>query len=84
MAAVQFIYSWEMNKPEILTDSLRTFFENQEGEEPREYYEFAEELIDGIIDNIEAIDEIIKERRALESDLKKVTFCSFYSSPRAP
>ena len=64
MAAVQFIYSWEMNKPEILTDSLRTFFENQEGEEPREYYEFAEELIDGMIDNIEAIDEIIKERTA--------------------
>ncbi|MGB0371068.1 MAG: transcription antitermination factor NusB [Opitutales bacterium] len=63
MAAVQFIYSWEMNKPEMLSDGLRTFFENQE-EHPREYFEFAEELIDGMIDNMDSIDEIIKERTA--------------------
>ncbi|MEM9026003.1 MAG: transcription antitermination factor NusB, partial [Verrucomicrobiota bacterium] len=63
MAAVQFIYSWEMNKPEVLSDGIRTFFENQE-EHPREYFQFAEELISGIIENIDSIDETIKGRTA--------------------
>ena len=63
MAAVQYIYSWEINQPEVLSDSLRSFFENHD-EEPREYYQFAEELINGIIENIEEIDAIIKERTA--------------------
>ena len=63
MAAVQYIYSWEINQPEVLSDSLRSFFENHD-EEPREYYQFAEELINGIIENIEEIDAVIKERTA--------------------
>lgn len=63
MAAVQYIYSWEINQPDILSDSIRSFFENHD-EEPREYYQFAEELINGMIDNIEQIDDIIKERTA--------------------
>ena len=63
MAAVQFIYSWEINHPDVLSDAIRTFFENQD-EHPREYFQFAEELINGMVENIEEIDGIIKERTA--------------------
>ena len=43
IAAVQFLYSWELNRPEILSDGLRLFFENLD--ESRPYYLFAEELV---------------------------------------
>lgn len=52
--AVQFLYQWELNKPEQLNDALRVFLEEQEQE--RDYYAFAEELIHGTLENIKAID----------------------------
>ena len=55
--AVQFLYQWELNKPEELNDALRVFIEDQEFS--RDYYAFAEELIHGAIDNIEKIDDEI-------------------------
>ncbi len=58
MCAVQFLYQWEINKPEQLNDAVRTFFETQE--QPREYYAFSEELIHGTIEHIEAVDAEIK------------------------
>ena len=58
MAAVQFLYQWELNKPDQLNDALRVFIESQDQE--RDYYAFAEELIHGTIDHIEAVDEEIK------------------------
>ncbi|MGJ8651327.1 MAG: transcription antitermination factor NusB [Opitutaceae bacterium] len=62
MCAVQFLYQWELNKPEQLNDAVCTFFETQE--QPREYFAFAEELIHGTIEHIEAVDFEIKEHAA--------------------
>ena len=58
MCAVQFLYQWELNKPEQLHHALRVFIETQEHE--RDYYAFAEELINGVLENIEQVDEEIK------------------------
>lgn len=57
MIAVQFLYQWELNQPKALADDLWHFFENQE--EDRSYYAFAEELINGTLENIETIDREI-------------------------
>ena len=60
MAAVQFLYQWEANKPEELLDSVSTFFSNQE--ENRDYYSFGESLVLGAIENISEIDEAISKQ----------------------
>ena len=57
MCVVQFLYQWEMNPPEVLADGICQFFENQEND--RDYYAFAEELVNGTIKAIETIDEEI-------------------------
>ena len=57
-AALQFLYAWSINKPANLTDDLHVFFQNQE--KPREYYAFAEELIDGALKHMEEIDGHIR------------------------
>ena len=60
MAAVQFLYQWEANKPDELLDSVSTFFSNQE--ENRDYYSFGESLVLGAIENITEIDEAISKQ----------------------
>lgn len=60
--AVQFLYQWELNKPEQLNDALRVFIETLD--EERDYYAFAEELIHGTIEHIEAVDAEILEHAA--------------------
>ena len=60
MAAVQFLYQWEANKPDELLDSVGTFFSNQE--ENRDYYSFGESLVLGAIENISEIDEAISKQ----------------------
>ena len=60
MAAVQFLYQWEANKPDEFLDSVSTFFSNQE--ENRDYYSFGESLVLGAIDNISEIDEAISKQ----------------------
>ena len=60
MATVQFLYSYELNPPEVLVDGIRVFLEGLE--QPREYFAFAEELIHGVIENIEAIDSAVQEQ----------------------
>ena len=57
-AAMQYLYAWSMNKPANLADDLRAFFESQE--KPREHYAFAEEIINGAIENLDDIDSRIK------------------------
>ena len=57
--AIQFLYQWELNKPDELNDALRIFIEDQESE--RTYYAFAEELIHGVIEQIEDIDKAIMQ-----------------------
>ena len=60
MAAIQFLYQWEANKPDELLDSVGTFFSNQE--ENRDYYIFGESLVLGAIENISEIDEAISKQ----------------------
>ena len=60
MAAVQFLYQWEANKPDELLDSIGTFFSNQE--ENREYYSFGESLVLGAVENISEIDKAISKQ----------------------
>lgn len=60
MSVVQFLYQWELNRPEELADGIRQFIEDRT--ETRDFYAFAEELIHGVIENIEAIDREIDQR----------------------
>ena len=57
MTTLEFMYQWEFNKPENLKDSVRDFIKEKEFE--RDYYEFAESLIFGIVQEIKAIDSHI-------------------------
>lgn len=59
IAAMQFLYLFETNRNENLKDLLLSFFESRDKE--RDYYEFAEELIYGTIENLETIDTKIRE-----------------------
>ncbi|MEM7792104.1 MAG: transcription antitermination factor NusB [Verrucomicrobiota bacterium] len=59
MAAIQFLYQWEMNKPEVLADGIAQFFGNQD--EDRDYYAFGEELALGAIEKISEVDKEILE-----------------------
>ena len=58
-ALVQFLYMIEMNPPEVMADAVRTFFESRE--QPREWYDYAEELLAGILDELDSIDTRIRE-----------------------
>jgi N utilization substance protein B len=58
MAAIQFLYMWEINPSDSREYGFNQFFEHQE--KPREYYSFAEELAQGVLDNLTAIDETIR------------------------
>lgn len=57
VAAMQYLYSWSLNRPTDIAEDLRMFFANVEQE--RDHYAFAEELIFGIIENQETIDQRI-------------------------
>lgn len=57
--AFQYLYQWELNKPEQLNDGICQFFENQE-EQPREYFSFAEELVHGALEHLEEVDDVIR------------------------
>jgi N utilization substance protein B len=58
IAALQFLYACSLNPPEDLPDQLNLFFSDKE--EDREYYTFAEELIHGVLENLEAVDTEIR------------------------
>ncbi|MCH2386700.1 MAG: transcription antitermination factor NusB [Opitutales bacterium] len=56
---MQYLYSWSLNQPADLIEDLRLFYEDQD--QTRDYYAFADELIFGVIENIEVIDTKIRE-----------------------
>jgi len=58
VAGLQFLYAWSLNMPSNLADDLRVFFENFD--QPRDYYAFGEELIQGVIGHVADIDARIK------------------------
>jgi N utilization substance protein B len=57
-AAMQYLFSWSINKPENLAADLTSFFEQQE--QPRDHYAFGEEIIHGAIEHAEEIDGHIR------------------------
>ena len=59
VAAMQFIYMMDMNGSENFAEALRIFFEGRA--HPRDYYSFAEELINGVNDHKERVDKTIQE-----------------------
>jgi transcription antitermination protein NusB len=58
VAALQFLYAWNLNPPKNLAEDLRVFFENCE--HSRDHYGFGEELIHGVIEHVDDIDSRIK------------------------
>lgn len=70
-AAMQFLYAWDLARPEPrqLFEFTRRFFEALEF--PRETYAFGEELAIGTIENIDEVDGVIR-RRANNWSLERV------------
>jgi N utilization substance protein B len=58
VAALQFLYSWEINRPENLLNALALFF--AEIEKPRDNFAFGEEIIHGVIEHVAEIDGHIR------------------------
>ncbi|HVU38353.1 MAG TPA: transcription antitermination factor NusB [Opitutales bacterium] len=58
-AAMQFLYMWDVNPGVEQGIGLQDFFSTQE--HPRDYYAFAEELINGTLSHQAEIDELIKK-----------------------
>lgn len=59
IASVQLLYMWEINPSEDLAGDIREFLEKQE--QPRDYYSFAEDLVNGVIESRSKIDAVINE-----------------------
>ena len=58
-SAVQYLYAWSINTPDHLGEDLALFFDGLE--QPRDYYAFGEELIHGCIENVDVIDDRIRD-----------------------
>jgi len=54
---MQYVYAWSINRPKDLVEDLSVFFEGLD--EERDYYNFAEELVHGIIEHSDEIDDKI-------------------------
>ena len=57
--AIQFLYAWELNRPDDLSDALVEFFAERELQ--RNDFVYAEELIHGATGKIEEIDDLIRK-----------------------
>jgi len=62
MAAMQYLFSWSLNRPEDLAADLRLFFEHQveQQEQSRDHYAFGEEIIHGVLEHREEVDGHIR------------------------
>lgn len=60
IAAMQFLYSWDVARPDNFTESLRLFLKTLEQEQPEDYYAFARELVHGVVEHLGEIDEAIR------------------------
>ena len=58
IAALQFLYACSLNPPDDLAGQLSLFYSGKDRE--RDYYAFSEELIHGVLENIDEVDEVIK------------------------
>ncbi len=59
VAALQFLYACSLNPPEDLPGQLNLFFNGKDKE--RDYFAFAEELIHGVLENLDAVDAEIRK-----------------------
>lgn len=57
VAAIQFLYTWEVQRQPDMVTALFDFFSHQT--KPRDYYAFAEELIHGVMQDVAVIDDVI-------------------------
>lgn len=69
IAAVQYLYLWEVNRPQNLLESVRLFFEGKD--HARGHYSFGEELLHGAIEHIDEVDTKIREL-ATNWDFKRI------------
>ena len=58
-AAFRFLYQWELNPSDDLSADLHEFLEKLEKEE--NYFSYAIDLVDGILEKLEEIDSLITE-----------------------
>lgn len=58
VTAMQFLYSWSINRSQNLDHDLHEFFSSKE--HPREYYAFAEQLIHGALEKMPDVDARIR------------------------
>lgn len=58
-AAMQFLYAWEYNRPEVLDEGIHRFLENEEKD--REYFQFSEKLIRGVVEHVDELDKTVKD-----------------------
>ena len=59
MAALQFLYACSLNPPDDLAGQLNLFF--SEKEQDRDYFAFAEELIYGVLEHLDEVDDEIRK-----------------------
>ena len=62
VAAMQYLYQWSVNPPVDLNDDLERFFydRGKDLDRPATHFQFAEELVRGVLSELVAIDEVIK------------------------
>ncbi|QXD24205.1 transcription antitermination factor NusB [Opitutia bacterium ISCC 51] len=58
VAALQFLYACSLNPPDDLPGQLNLFFSGKDKD--REYFAFAEELIHGVLENLDDVDSEIR------------------------
>ena len=58
IAALQFLYACTLNPPDDMDGQLNLFYADKE--QDRQYYSFADELIIGVLENLEELDGEIK------------------------
>jgi transcription antitermination protein NusB len=58
VAAMQFLYSWSINRSDDLARDLEEFFAGKD--QPRDFYAFGEQLIHGAIEHLPEVDEKIR------------------------
>ena len=59
IAAMQFLYAWEINASSDINQQIRIFFNTLERD--RSFYEFAEYLLQGAIPELLFLDQVIRE-----------------------
>lgn len=57
--AFRFLFQWELNPTDRLSEDLAEFIDRLEHDE--DYYTYSFELVDGVLDKMKILDSIIKE-----------------------